>query len=99
MDSIASCHCRRTTLIFAAVSLVLTTAYHAWKSVTKRTFVANAAQVVNLYIYPIKSVPGVAVNRVTICKDGGVKTRNITDRFVVSQKEDVINLPVIVSFM
>jgi hypothetical protein len=74
------CELRRTALLVAGGSFVLTTLYHIWKSSTKRTFVANAAQVVKLYIYPIKSVPGVAVNELTICKDGGAKVKNIKDR-------------------
>jgi hypothetical protein len=83
MNSTLGLDFRKTTLIVAGASLILTTLFHIWKNSVKRTFVTNAARVITLYIYPIKSISGVAVKKLTICKDGGVRFNNLRDRFVI----------------
>ena len=79
MDSF---HCHRRTFFAVAVVLILGTVFRLWRK-TKRTFEANVAKVVHLYVYPIKSVPGIEVDKATITRDGGLEYKNILkDRFV-----------------
>jgi hypothetical protein len=82
MESIVSCSVRKATVMIAAASFVVTALLHVWNSKCKRIFTANVARVSNLYIYPIKSVPGISVNKLHVCRDGGVRFKNIKDRFV-----------------
>ena len=73
-------HLTHALLLSAGVAVVGITVYR-WHQSRRRNWVPGVAAVTQLFVHPIKSVPGIQVPDIDISPDG-CSHRGIEDRFV-----------------
>ena len=69
---------RSTNVVFVVVSFGLCSLLYLWiRKKTLPKFQENVARITNIYLYPIKSVPGVEVDSAFITPTGGLVYKDV----------------------